>query len=107
MLPQAHTNDVLEAIDLAIITIMISKAQIKAFAKRDWEKISELDSSYWAEEYRRNGAESSLKAAEALRHHMKLLHPEWPDEAQRAADLQHHIKIKRLLDQAANGLKSY
>ena len=97
----------LEAIDLAIITIMISKAQIKAFAKRDWEKISELDSSYWAEEYRRNGAESSLKAAEALRRHMKLLHPEWPDKAQRAADLQHHIKIKRLLDQAANGLKSY
>ena len=84
---------------------MIKKEQIKAFAERDWGKIAELDSSYWASEYRCNGAVSSLKVADALRQHMKSVRPEWPDEAARAADLQHHIKMKRLLVQVADYLK--
>lgn len=79
---------------------------IREFAQRDWTKISELDRRYWANEYKRNGALSSRQASDAMWQHMKSINPEWPDASQREADLEHHIRIKQLLDQAANGLKS-
>lgn len=79
---------------------------VKQFAQRDWTRISALDRIYWANEYERNRAAGSRRVSDALWQHMKSINPQWPDVSEREADLEHHIRIKQLLDQAANGLKS-
>lgn len=72
------------------------------FLDRDWAGLSRLDDQYWVREYRRGGPHSAIEASKALWSHMKRLRPEWPTDLERRLDLEHHIKIKRLLDSVAD-----
>ena len=81
--------------------------ELREFAQRDWGMISKLDRKYWANEYKTNGPASCRQASDNLRQHMISINPQWPAASDREADLQHHIRIKQLLDQATNGLKSF
>ena len=83
----------------------MNASDIKDYAQRDWAGIAALDQSYWTERYRKQGPEAGWQAAAALRQHVKSVRPEWPDAAARAADFQHHVRFKQLLDRAAHGLK--
>ncbi|OGT30822.1 MAG: hypothetical protein A2W28_06665 [Gammaproteobacteria bacterium RBG_16_51_14] len=82
----------------------MNKHEIREFANRDWERLSALDRIYWAKEYKRNGSAVIQKASQALWQHMKSIRPEWPDAQERRRDLDNHIALKKLLDQAADGL---
>lgn len=84
--------------------LSMSVNDIKEYAQRDWARISGFDQLYWAEKYRCHGPETGWQASAALWQHVKSIRPEWPDAAEREADFQHHVRIKQLLDQAANGL---
>jgi hypothetical protein len=73
---------------------------VRAFLERGWAVAERLEREHWAS-VRRTDAEASLRAARALYEHMRRLRPEWPSEAERAADLAHHVEQKRWIDRAA------
>jgi hypothetical protein len=74
---------------------------LRAFLERGWSEAEQLEREHWAEVRRAAGAEANLRAAWILVEHMRRLRPEWPTEAERAADLAHHVAQKRWIDRAA------
>jgi hypothetical protein len=78
--------------------------EIHKFADRDWNRLSEMDRAYWSAEYRRNGFIATLKASQTLWLHMKSIRPEWPDDAERRQDLDHHIAQSKLFGRIANDI---
>ena len=72
------------------------------YLERDWSVLETLDREYWAAAYRRSGPETASRASSSLWQHMRRVRPDWPNQAERDADLQHHVSFKRLLDRAAN-----
>ena len=84
----------------------MNNADIKAYVNRNWAVMDDLNRCYWAGEYRRHGASSTIKAAQILWLHMKSIRPDWPSPEERDLDLQHHIALKQLLDKVDNKLHS-
>lgn len=84
----------------------MNQDEIKAFANRNWKQLSDLDRSYWAVEYQRNGSITAQKASQALWQHMKSIRPEWPDTMERKRDLENHLVLKKLFHSIANVLSS-
>ncbi len=81
----------------------MNETDIMDFSRRRWEQHASLDRDYWAGEYRRKGHTVTLHASQLLFFHMKSVRPDWPDARQRQIDLDHHIRIKQLLDRIADG----
>jgi hypothetical protein len=46
-----------------------------------------------------------LRLADELRQHALALHPDWPTEAQRAEDLEAHLRLSERLERAASSRK--
>ncbi len=42
-------------------------------------------------------AAAKLRIGDSLREQARALRPDWPDEAEREADLAHHIRLSELL----------
>lgn len=80
---------------------MSSETDLREYAGRDWQRIESEDRAYWVGRYRQFGGLETLRASQALWQHMKTVRPDWPTEADRAADLAHHIQFKALLDRAS------
>ena len=89
------------------MTTIMNRNEIREFANRDWKQLSKFDRSHWAKEYRRSGSATIQKVSQILWQHMKHIRPEWPNEQERSNDLENHIVLKKLLDQAANGILPY
>jgi hypothetical protein len=81
----------------------IDPGSLRAFAERDWQRVARHKATYWAERRAQVGVAAAFVAAEALRAHMRALDPSWPDAAQRADDLAHHVACARLLARARPG----
>ena len=78
---------------------------IRAYARRDWTLIERRKREYWAKRYREQGAAPLRRVADALREHLLAVRPDWPSEADREADLAHHVALKRLLDAAGDAFR--
>jgi len=85
----------------------MNRNEIREFANRDWKQLSKFDRSHWVKEYRRSGSAAMQKVSQILWQHMKYVRPEWPDAQDRSNDLDSHIVLKKLLDQAAHDLPPY
>jgi hypothetical protein len=68
-------------------------ADIKRFAGWDWQRLSAAKREWWAG----RTPEARLRAAHALREHMRAVRPDWPSPAERQEDLEAHIRLSRLL----------
>lgn len=84
----------------------VKDSDIREYAGRQWDRLSEMDRSYWAAEYRRNGSGASQRVFLSLWQHMKSIRDDWPDERERQQDLDHHIALKQLLDRTADALST-
>jgi hypothetical protein len=82
----------------------VDREAVRVFAGRPWWRVEAAKRRYWAEEFARTGAAGALRAAEALRLHMRATRPEWPAEDDRREDLAHHRELKRRLDRASRAL---
>jgi hypothetical protein len=82
----------------------IDAASARAFVGRGWAEVERLEREHWARRRRDEGPLATFRAASALLEHVRRLRPDWPGEAERAADLAHHLAWKRLLERAARGL---
>ena len=82
----------------------IDAVSARAFVRRGWAEIERLDREHWAGRHRDEGSRAIFRASSALLEHVRRLRPDWPGEAERAADLAHHLAWRRLLETAARGL---
>lgn len=80
----------------------VKDSDIREYAGRRWDRLSEMDRSYWAAEYRRNGSVAAQRISLALWQHMKSVRDDWPGEHERQQDLDHHIALKQLLGRTAD-----
>lgn len=79
-------------------------SSIRRFVDRPWERLRAAKRRYWAEEAAARGGDASRRASRVLWLHMRQVRPDWPSDAERAADLAHHLELKGWLDRAARGL---
>jgi hypothetical protein len=75
---------------------------VRSFMRRAHGLVAESKRNYWARRFREQGAPATWRAGQALREHARCVRPDWPSEDDCAADLDHHIKLNRLLDRAAH-----
>jgi hypothetical protein len=75
---------------------------VRAFLDRGWGVAERLEREHWASVQRTEGPQANLRAARVLYEHVRRVRPEWPTEAERAADLAHHVALKRWIDRAAH-----
>jgi hypothetical protein len=77
-------------------------ADIRAFAHRDYALLEHLKEEHRARRFREQGADATLTVAEALFEHARQVAPDFPSERYRQEDLEHHIRLKRLVERAAH-----
>lgn len=82
----------------------LDAASARAFLQRGWAEAERLEREHWARRRREEGHRATWAAASALLEHVWGLRADWPGEAERAADLEHHLAWKRLLERVALGL---
>lgn len=74
---------------------------LRAYAQRPWDVLAALEQDHWAHELVARGPLATLAASQALWAHMRRVRPDWPTEADRRADLAHHVVLKQAIDRAA------
>jgi hypothetical protein len=77
---------------------------VRAYARRAWRLQAQLEREHWLRERAERGALSTFEASQALWTHMRRVRPDWPTEADRRADLAHHLALKRALERAASAV---
>jgi hypothetical protein len=82
----------------------VDASSIRRFVDRPWGLLRAAKRRYWAEEVAARGDDAPLRASRMLWLHMRGLRPDWPSDAERAADLAHHLELKGCLDRAARAL---
>lgn len=70
--------------------------------RRAYDVVEESKRDHWARRFRQRGAAATWGVGQALRQHAKQVRPDWPTQADRADDLEHHVELTRLLDRAAH-----
>lgn len=82
-------------------TSFVKLEDVRAYAQRPWHVLVELEREHWAREHAERGPIATFEASQALWVHMRQVRPDWPTEADRQADLAHHIALKQAIDRAA------
>jgi len=77
------------------------KEDVIAFARRDWAALERIKRERWAEERAAMTAADVLGMGDALRHHAKALHPDWPTGDDRKKDLAVHLRVSECLRSVA------
>ncbi len=77
---------------------------IRAYASRDRTRVQRLKNTHGAELVRDGGPAAAFRATWALYVHMTNVRPGWPDEEQRAEDLQHHVHLRQLMDRISRAI---
>lgn len=65
---------------------------------RDWSVFDDDSAARWAELRRERGAQSTFDVGAGLYRHARLVRPDWPREADRERDLEHHRALIAILD---------
>jgi hypothetical protein len=82
----------------------VTAAEIRAFRDRDWGLIERAKLDFWVEQKSRLAPEAVLDLADELRQYAQTVRPDWPDAAERQADLASHTRVAALLTRAARNL---
>lgn len=78
----------------------VERDTILAFARRDWARVADAKDAFWLERKRSRPAEEILAVGDQLRLHARTMRPDWPTEAERAADLAVHRRVAEALHAA-------
>ena len=78
----------------------------RQFADRWTAEVTERDGRHWASVYQREGSEALVRAAAALRAHMKSVRPDWPTALDRSEDLAAHLAMRAIFDKVYRALRS-
>lgn len=72
---------------------VIRQQDLIDFAQRDWSAIADVKADHWLERKRRFGGAESFRVADDLREYVAMVRPDWPDEAERSADIASHVAV--------------
>lgn len=75
----------------------MDEADLRSFARRDWAAIEHQKARYWAGRKQAMTAAGALERGGVLRRHALSLKPDWPDAAERAADLAVRVRVAESL----------
>ena len=75
----------------------MTKDDLVRFARRDWASVEASKAAYWVERKRVMTPDEALQVADDLRRHAQAVRPDWPSEAERAADHAAHLRLSDLL----------
>jgi len=75
----------------------VKRADLKAFAERDWAAVADLKVSYWANLKKTSGPGLAIQVGDELRRHAIALHPQWPTDEDRREDLATHARVAAAL----------
>lgn len=79
---------------------MERRADVLAYLARPWDVLERARHAHWSEENRdRPGA--TVRVSIELWRQMRAQRPDWPSSADRDRDLDHHRRLRELLDRAA------
>ena len=77
---------------------ILDPRDLRAFAGRDWQRVERLTRRARALQSTDAKVRMAIELYEAARN----TRPGWPTDADRRSDLEHHLRICRLLRQASN-----
>ncbi len=63
----------------------------------DWSELERSKADYWHARKKKLGAVEGVRIADELRRQVQALRPDWPSPAERAADLETHVRVARML----------
>lgn len=75
----------------------MKRADLKAFAERDWAAVADLKVAYWANLKTTSGPGLAIRVGDELRRHAIALHPRWPTAEDRREDLATHARVAAAL----------
>jgi hypothetical protein len=75
---------------------------VRAYMARDWSAVTDDKRAWWADRYQREGGLASWRASVALHAVVRRTRPDYPTERDRKADLDMHVRLRRLLDRASH-----
>ena len=78
----------------------VDRADVLAFARRDWARVAEMKDTFWRHRKRGRSAAEILALGDQLRRHAQALRPDWPSSADRTADLAVHRRVAEALHAA-------
>lgn len=83
----------------------MNRRDILAFAHRDWALVAEAKAEFWKERKRHLSPGDVLAVGDQLRRHAQAVRPDWPGEADRAADLDIHLRVTEALRAVSTRLR--
>jgi len=78
---------------------------LRAYLERDWALLERAQTDHWREVQRKSGNGPALVMAEAMREHVARYAAPVALAADRAADWDHHLEMKRRIDAASAALR--
>lgn len=76
-------------------------ADLRGFARRDWELIAQSKEDFWLEQKAAMTPSESIAMAAELNLYVRSIKPDWPNDEERAADLAAHLRLAEIFLQAA------
>lgn len=74
--------------------------EIQEFQARDWRLIERSKSDHWVRQKAEMPPAAVLELASGLFDYARSLRPEWPNAAEREADLASHVRVAAMLRRA-------
>jgi hypothetical protein len=75
----------------------VDRDDILAFARREWSLVAEAKTEFWLTRKQGLSAAEILAIGDDLRRHAQAVRPDWPNEAERYADLAVHLRVTEAL----------
>lgn len=75
----------------------MSRHPLASFVDRDWALLESEEAAFWAATKARVSPGELFALVDRFRSEIRELRPEWPSEAERAADLEAHVELARRL----------
>ena len=82
----------------------MERVHLESFLRRDRAAVARLKREHWVARYRQSGGLATMRSGHQLYEHARRLRPDFPGQRARAADLAHHVELKRRLDRTADAL---
>ena len=67
----------------------------------DWSLFERDSAAHWVALRRERGVGAVFELSDALVRHVRSVRPDWPSDAERAADLKNHVELCRVLGRSA------
>lgn len=81
------------------------KADLVAFARRDWKRVAEMKDRFWLEQKLAMSVAETLGVVDDLRSEVVRRRADWPSEEEREADLATHVRVAESLNRAASRIR--